>query len=1219
MSILHTSGGKSLVFVAIGLLLTGLLCLSATVLAQTTISTGSIQGTITDPSGAVVNVAKVIISNKDTGQSIEATTSSAGTYNSGALMPGTYTVRVELKGFRVSELRIPVSVGVTSNGNVRLEVGQETQTVEVSGSAVQVNTEQPTVQGILNSAQIEKLPINGRNFLDLAQLEPGVQIQDGGNFDPTKNGFSSISFGGRYGRTARISLDGIDVSDETVGTTTQNISAGAISEFQISQSSLDLSTELTSSGAVNVVTKSGTNGMHGEGFYLFRDAANAANFPTGINPAPFQRNHFGGSFGGPIWKDKLFFFVNAERIKQALQVPLAPPPPFQNLPNGYPAPFKDTMSLGRLDWQIKPNMHLFYRITYEWNSDVKAFGSTYQPFANRDNTPAHGLGLDFSTGSFTHSIRFGYLKFQNHIADAVATNPGVFWPARGLADISIRIGPAGVVTRFGPSRLAPQATYQSNKQIKYDGSRVLGSHILRYGFAYNKILGGGFAAFYGITGEARSRNNAAAQAFASTGPFPGGDTNPLNYQLTSMVLGNGQGFFTEIPQFGFPAGGQFDSRLGLYFGDSWKIKPNLTLTYGVRYSRDTGRADSDLPPITCDQIDTSLFTDTSLIPCTGKSLLLDQFGQTRIGGRVRQPNSNFGPQFGFAWDPKKNGKTVIRGGAGLYYENAVFNNILFDRPGRLQKGLFFGTAGPCPGGTLNLPTGAVTSINGVDIATGVCGQRIGDVAPQVAAMETLFQQSTKQAGAQLNGSFLGESLAMGVNSTGNGFIEQNYRTPRSIQMNIGIQREFWRGLIVTADFIRNVGERYLISYDTNHVGDARFLNTAAALNAINATVSPLGCAAATGAGGSSQAAVDCYLANTGAAATIEDFAGNGLGSGVEVFSAFPASLSGLTPNTGAAFPGINPLVGENNMLFSIGRSTYTGLQTKLVYNVENPMPYVRNTSFQFSYAYSRFNTMALDQDFIPQATDFRNPTKYYGPGSLDRRQQFSFGGTFDFPHGPRLSLVSHFASPLPQDMLVLDQVRAGEIFHTDFTGDGSTSSFGASTHILPSQNLGSFGRSVNGGNVNTVITNYNSSVAGTILPAGQALITANLLTQSQLLALGAVADQVPLAPPGEFGLTWLKAADAKFSWPIRIKERVTIEPSVGVYNVFNFANFNAPGHLINGVLDGSAGSINGTTKDTGVPTATAPGGRDSLRIGLGTGVNAVGAPRQIEWGLKLIF
>ena len=150
-----------------------------------------------------------------------------------------------------------MQVGNTSTVSPKLAVGQESQVIEVQGAVVGVNTEQATVQGTIDLDQIENLPVNGRNFLDLAQLEPGVQIQEGSTFDPTKNGFSSISFEGRFGRTARIEVDGVDVSDETVGTTTQNIPASAIQEFQLSQSSLDLSTELTSSGAVNVTTRSG--------------------------------------------------------------------------------------------------------------------------------------------------------------------------------------------------------------------------------------------------------------------------------------------------------------------------------------------------------------------------------------------------------------------------------------------------------------------------------------------------------------------------------------------------------------------------------------------------------------------------------------------------------------------------------------------------------------------------------------------------------------------------------------------------------------------------------------------------------------------------------------------------------------------------------------------------------------------------------------------------
>src|SRR5581483_8152498 len=306
-------------------------------LAQTTISTGSIQGTVTDPSGALVDSAKVAITNKGTGEVTNLTTNSSGVYASGALQPGNYVVRVEAKGFKSVELAVPVQVGVTRAGNVKLQVGSQEQVVEVQAEAVQVNTEQATVQGVLTAQQIDNLPINGRNFLDLAQLEPGVQIQDGGNFDPTKNGFSSISFGGRFGRTARIEVDGIDVSDEEVGTTTENIPASAIAEFQVQQSSLDLSTELTSSGAVNVVTRSGTNSYHGQAFYLFRDHRIAANLPGG--DTPFQRNQFGGNFGGPIIKDMLFFFVAAERTKQDLTAPVIPGGNFSSLSSGFNSPF----------------------------------------------------------------------------------------------------------------------------------------------------------------------------------------------------------------------------------------------------------------------------------------------------------------------------------------------------------------------------------------------------------------------------------------------------------------------------------------------------------------------------------------------------------------------------------------------------------------------------------------------------------------------------------------------------------------------------------------------------------------------------------------------------------------------------------------------------------------------------------------------------------------
>jgi hypothetical protein len=219
---------------------------------------------VSDPSAALLIGAKVTITNLATGQVINLATNSSGAYNSGALVPGNYRVQVSARDFSSVETPITVLVGNTATVNVGLQVGQENQMVEVQGSGVRVNTEQPTVQGVLDQEQIENLPVNGRNFLDLAQLEPGVQIQDGANLG--KDGFSSISFGGRFGRTARIEVDGIDVSDEIFGTTTTNIPASAIQEFQLSQSEhgpLDgadyLSLPKTPAGHSNLVRPIGAN------------------------------------------------------------------------------------------------------------------------------------------------------------------------------------------------------------------------------------------------------------------------------------------------------------------------------------------------------------------------------------------------------------------------------------------------------------------------------------------------------------------------------------------------------------------------------------------------------------------------------------------------------------------------------------------------------------------------------------------------------------------------------------------------------------------------------------------------------------------------------------------------------------------------------------------------------------------------------------------------
>jgi Carboxypeptidase regulatory-like domain len=1172
-----------------------ILFLSATVplFAQTTISTGSIQGTVTDPSGAVLGGAKVIITNKATGQTTTTTTTSAGTYTSGALIPGEYKVRIENQGFRTAELLINVQVGVTSTGNVKLNVGEATQTVEVEAETLSVNTEQATVQGVLTTSQIENLPINGRNFLDLAQLEPGVQIQDGGNFDPTKKGFSSISFGGRFGRTARIEVDGVDVSDETVGTTTQDIPASAIQEFSLGQSMLDLSTELTSSGSVNVVTRSGTNQYHGQAYYAFRDQNLDANLPGGSHTY-FQRNQFGGNFGGAIIKDRLFFFVDGERSKQDFLQPVLPSPPFQTQTGSFSAPFREIENIDRLDYQISRNYKAFYRFSYNKNSDVSSFEATaFQPLNNTTQTRDHVVGVDFNTGSFTHSVRFGYMKFFNNITSGTTATT----PFNPTAPIELAIGPdalclntSGVVPDVfcsGQGFLAPQATPQSDHQIKYDGSKAVGPHILRYGGGFNHIQGGGFAGFLADGPAVNASPTACTGACLA---LPGGAAVALNYPATFVLLGNGQGFTTEKPAFGFPAGGLGpDNRVSWYVGDSWKLRPNLTVTYGLRYVRDTGRSDSDLAPIPA----------------------LNQFNNQfykNLGSRVNNPSMNFAPQLGFAWDPSKSGKTVVRAGIGLFYENAIWNNVLFDRPARLTQGRFLATQQACGNGapiTFTLP-GTSTSVTPT-----FCGQPVRQVQAQIAALQAQYQAAAAAGGSgpAPNPTYIGTALSdTGPNGTSTNLFYPGYRTPRSLQMNFGIQREVHKGTVFTADYLRNVSTHTLLAIDTNHVGDARFLNVANAQSAIATTlaqcrVSSINAAIAACPG----------LHPTGGGATISDFASFGLDSGYSV-------LAGGAPCPTCAFPGINPAVGGNQMLFPIGRSVYNGLQLSLKQDVRNPFAGVRYLNMQVSYALSRYISQTQDGDFINSAWSYSHPARFIGPNGLDRTHQLSFGGTMEFPKSFRLNLIGHFYSPLSQNLTIATTGAPGGIFVTDAYGDGTgdgnlaNGSNGALGSVLPGTNVGSFGRDVSPGDINKVINSYNANFAGKPTPAGQALINAGLFTQTQLVQLGAVMPQINPAPPGQVGNGWLHAMDMSLNWVYRFKERVQFQPGVSFFNLFNFANYDPPKNTMSGVL-----STVGTTPVLGSANGTPGKQPDSLRVGLGSGVFGLGSPRVIEFNVKLTF
>jgi hypothetical protein len=960
-------------------------------------------------------------------------------------------------------------------------------------------------------------------------------------------------------------------------------------------------------------------------------------FPSGYSD--YSRQQYGFGAGGVLIKDKAFLFIGGERTKQDGQFPILLGFPAINETSPQSAFFRENMLTARLDYNVSDDMKLFLRLSYD-NANQIGPSDSLSNFRNQINVPAAVFGVDWNRGRFLHSARFGYQKMVNAINPALADS--TILPS---APFNMQIGSYAL----GPSVNGPRQTVQRDLFARYDSSTIYRvNHAIRFGGAVHRISQGDYFAPGNFGPSVTSSNGMDVINAINSNPllFPinpgdgeGAADNPLNYPVGTVTIFNGLGSFSENSAFNRSGGGHFDTRLEGYVGDTFNLMPNLNVSVGVNYVRDSGRTDSDLSATPCSAINQTIVKSP---PCSS-GLILDEFGllpnvglnaHQNLGEKVNQPNWNFAPQVGLAWDPGHNGKTVIRASGGLFYDNFLLQNTYQDRVNRLSNGQYNRSLKVCPTGSVLFPDGSVVnSVDGLDIASQICGQPIGAVSTAIQDLQSQFlaNQSTVAGGANVY------SLANSVSNFG-GLLAPGFKTPRVVHMSAGIQHQWGERGLFSFDYVREIGTQFPLGIDTNHVGDASLLTDGtnqnpllntyqAELDAINATAMPLGCAQATATGASSQGAVSCYLSKV-PGASITDFARNGLDSSNAYCGPFPCSVLQTATNNRraqASFGGFNPAVGSNIMYFPSGRSQYQGVH--LSYrgvSADNPMRRVKRLEIAISYSFSRYRTNIAepngsggDYSILNVAEDYNRPhLGHWGSSGLDRTHQLIFAPTADLPHGLRLAMIAHLGSPLPLSAYLPQQDGGGvpgEIFRTDESGDGTIGD------LLPGTVIGSTGKYSNT-KLTKAITFYDNNFAGKLTPAGQALANVGLISAQQLVALGAFSPVVQGLPAHAADEPWLKTFDLRLSRPFRVGERTTIEPNVAVFNVFNWANFGGAGNQLNGVLDGAPGSsLNNASSGGNCGTSTNFCTQRLDRILAGSGTYANGAPRQMEFGVRITF
>lgn len=633
--------GVCLLFLSIGLLFCGKARAQAT-------ASASLTGTVTDQSKAVVVNAQVTLTDKDTGAVRSAKTNSSGLYRFDLLPAGNYALKVTLQGFKAFTIAsTELIVGQTSTEDVVLEPGSVEQTVTVTEEAPIVDVTKTNVGLEVTQQQIQNMPLNGRDFGNLAYLAPGAKPVN--SYDPTKNRVSVVSINGATGRNMNVTVNGIDDKDNTVGGPVMQLPLSAVQEFDISTQRFSAANGRSEGAVMNVITKAGSNRWHGGGyFYDTQTDLNANNFfsEQSNSPTPeFQRQQFGGDIGGPIRKNKDFAFFALERQREHTADPingaalasltLAEPIGADPAPS-IPTPYFDWRYSGRLDHRFSPGELLFF---------------TYSAQNNNSLNDQSGNENDLTAGNFTtNHLILSTMTLNSVISPTIVNDATVgyqYWNnVIGTSKLSpfTAIFPDG--STFGTNGNVPQQSIQKKWQFKDDISIVHGVQTFHTGvdFVWEPVLGGLFE-FTPVPTLTFLANPADILANAG-GLYPDGFASP-------GAVGNMTGASGD-PDF-FLASKMF----GVYFQDDWKVRPSLTLNLGVRWDKDIG-----------------LYASNQ-IPNNRTYQELKAVGSPYASSIPQDDNRGISPRIGFAWDIRGNGKQVLDGGYGLYFGQTFINIPLF--------------------------------------------------------------------------------------------------------------------------------------------------------------------------------------------------------------------------------------------------------------------------------------------------------------------------------------------------------------------------------------------------------------------------------------------------------------------------------------------------------------------------------------------------------------